>query len=131
MLQITDTATEQLKKTFAGLDTREDVCLRLSETQEGLRIVLDQRRPGDATVKNDDEALLVIDAATAGRLNGRTMDFDESTRQLVFTCLNPRVPETPTAGAGGSWLPGTSWPVGERPNSEVHGGAKCWSYHGS
>lgn len=60
MLQITGTATEQLKKTLADLDTHEDVCLRLSETQEGLRIVLNQRRSGDATVKND-EALLVID----------------------------------------------------------------------
>jgi len=85
MLQITDTATEQLKKTLADLDTREDVCLRLSETREGLGITLDQRRPGDATVKNGDEALLVMDAATAGRLDGRTMDFDERTRQLVFT----------------------------------------------
>jgi Fe-S cluster assembly iron-binding protein IscA len=85
MLQVTDSAAEELRKTLADLDTREDVYLRLSETQEGLRIVLDQQRPGDATVKNGDEALLVVDSATAGRLNGRTIDFNEDTRQLVFT----------------------------------------------
>lgn len=85
MLQITDTAAEHLREVLADLDTREDVCLRLSNTQEGLKVVLDQQRPGDATVKNGDEALLVMDAATAGRLDDRTMDFNESTQQLVFT----------------------------------------------
>jgi len=85
MLQVTDTAAEHLRKVLADLDTRDDVCLRLSETQEGLRVVLDQQRPGDAIVKKGDEALLVMDAATADRLDGRTMDFGESTRQLVFT----------------------------------------------
>ena len=85
MLQVTDTAAEHLRKVLADLDTRDDVCLRLSETQEGARVVLDQQRPGDAIVKKGDEALLVMDAATADRLDGRTVDLGESTRQLVFT----------------------------------------------
>jgi Fe-S cluster assembly iron-binding protein IscA len=85
MLQITDAAAEQLSEVLADLDTREDVCLRISETQEGIRMVLDQQRPGDATIKNDDETLLVMDAVIADRLDGRTMDFNERTAQLVFT----------------------------------------------
>ena len=85
MLHVTDTAAEHLRRVLADLDTRDDVCLRLSETPDGLRVVLDQQRPGDAIVKKGDEALLVMDAATADRLDGRTMSFAESTRQLVFS----------------------------------------------
>ena len=59
--------------------------IRLGETQEGLIMVLDKQRPGDTTVKYDDEVLLVIDAVTVDRLEGRTMDFDDSSEQLVFT----------------------------------------------
>ncbi len=85
MFEITDTAAQRLRKVLADVNAREEVCLRLGETQEGLRMVLDQQRPGDVAVTRDEEVLLVIDAATAGRLDGRTMDFDESTEQLVVS----------------------------------------------
>ena len=49
MLQITDTAAKELKRALADLDTREDVCLRLGETQEGLR-----DRPGSAATGRRD-----------------------------------------------------------------------------
>jgi len=44
-----------------------------------------QPRPGDTTVKVGDDVLLVVDAATAGRLDGSELDLDESTERLVFT----------------------------------------------
>jgi len=47
--------------------------------------VVDQERPGDSTIKYGDEVLLVIDATSAGRFEGHTMDFNEVTRQLVLT----------------------------------------------
>ena len=85
MFDVTDTAARQLKKVLAELRACDDVRLRLGETQGELKMLLDQERPGDTAVKHGDEVLLVIDAATAGRLDGRTMDFDESSQQLVFT----------------------------------------------
>ena len=85
MLQITETAAKRLKSVLATLDTRNDVCLRLGETKLGLGLVLDQQRPSDLTVEDGGETLLVIDAATARRLDGRTMDFDESSQQIAFT----------------------------------------------
>jgi Fe-S cluster assembly iron-binding protein IscA len=85
MFQITDTAATHLRNVLADFDTRDDVCLRLAETQRGLGMVLDQRRPGDRTVRHADELLLVFDATTAERLDGQTMDFNESTEQLVFS----------------------------------------------
>lgn len=85
MLTITDSAAQRLSKVLAEIDARDDVCLRLGETQEGLKMVLDQQRPGDETVKCGDDVVLVIDAATAGRLDGRTMDYNASTEQLTFS----------------------------------------------
>jgi Fe-S cluster assembly iron-binding protein IscA len=85
MLQITDSAAEQLKKALAETDNEDNMCLRLGETQDGLRLVFDQQRPGDTTVKKEDETLLVMDTATANRFDDRTMDFDDRTEQLVFT----------------------------------------------
>ena len=85
MLQITDSAAKRLKKVLAEYDTREDICLRLGETREGLGLAVDRPRPDDTAVTYDDEVLLVMNATTAGQLDGHTMDFDESTKQLVFT----------------------------------------------
>jgi Fe-S cluster assembly iron-binding protein IscA len=53
-------------------------------TEEGVKMTVDQERDGDTTVKYADEVLLVIDAASAPLFEGHTMDFNETTRQLVF-----------------------------------------------
>ncbi len=85
MLQLTGRAAKRLKKALTDLDSQEDTCFRLGVTQEGVKMVLDQERPGDTTVKYEDEVLVVMDPASAGRFEGRTMDFNETTEQLVFT----------------------------------------------
>lgn len=85
MLKITDDAAKRLSKVLAEIDASDETCLRLGETQEGLKMVLDQQRPGDETVQYDEDVVLVIDAVTAGRLDGRTMDFNASTEQLTFS----------------------------------------------
>ena len=85
MLQLTDKAAAQLKSALSGLDLEEGACFRLGLTQEGPKIVVDQERDGDTAVKYGDEVLLVIDVTSAGRFEGHTMDFNEATKQLVFT----------------------------------------------
>ena len=85
MFQVTDKAAVRLKSALSELHPDEDACFRLSVTQEGVKIVVDQERPDDTAVKYGDEVLLVIDAKSAGRFEGHTMDFDEAAKQLVFT----------------------------------------------
>ena len=85
MLQITDRAAQRLKTTLSELELDENACFRLGVTQEGVKIVIDQERPGDTTVNYEGEVLLVMDPASADRFYGRTMDYDEEAAQLVFT----------------------------------------------
>jgi len=85
MLQVTDKAAARLKSALSELHPDEDACFRLGVTEEGVKLVIDQERPGDSTVKYGDEVLLVIDGTSAGRFEGHTMDFDETAKQLVFT----------------------------------------------
>lgn len=85
MFHVTERAAERLRTVIAELDIHGGICLRLGETQEGPKMVRAQPRPGDTTVKVGDDVLLVVDAATAGRLDGSELDLDESTERLVFT----------------------------------------------
>ena len=85
MLELTDSVADRLKSALSGLDLDEGACFRLSVTQEGVKIVVDQERPGDTIVKYGDDVLVVMDATSADRFDGHTMDFNEDTKQLVFT----------------------------------------------
>ena len=85
MLQLTDKAAVCLKSALSELDLDEDVCFRLGLTEEGVKLAVDQERPGDTNVKYRNEVLLVIDPTSADRFEGHTMDFDEATKQLIFT----------------------------------------------
>jgi Fe-S cluster assembly iron-binding protein IscA len=85
MFQLTDKAAVHLKSTLVGLDLIEAACFRMGVTEEGVKLVVDQEREGDTTIKYDDEVLVVIDAMAADRLDGHTMDLDEATEQLVVT----------------------------------------------
>lgn len=85
MLQLTDKAAVRLKSALSELHPDEDVCFRLGMAEEEVKLVVDQERPGDTTVKYGDDVLLVMDAISAGRFEGHTMDFNEATKQLVLT----------------------------------------------
>jgi len=54
-------------------------------TREGVNIVVDQQRPGDTTIKQADEVVPVMDKVTADRLDGHTINSNETTERLVFT----------------------------------------------
>ena len=85
MFQLTDKAAVHLKSALSELDLDEDACFRLGVIEEGVRLAVDQERPGDTAVKYGDDVLLAVDATSAGHLDGHTMDFNEAAKQLVFT----------------------------------------------
>lgn len=83
MFQVTERAGEQLKRIISQQNMEENACLRIGATEEGLRMIVDQERLGDKWVEHDGESLLLMDSATADRLCGRRMDYDETTEQMV------------------------------------------------
>ena len=85
MLQVTDRAAARLKSALSELVLDQGACFRLGVTEEGVKLAIDQERPGDTTVKYGDDVLLVMDGTSAGRFEGHTMDFDEVAKELVFT----------------------------------------------
>ncbi len=85
MFQVTGRAAAELRRVLAGLDAREAAYLRLRVTEQGMGVILDQQRSGDQAIRDGDDVLLLVDETTASRLSNRTMDFDESNEQLVFT----------------------------------------------
>jgi len=85
MLQLTDKVAVRLKSALSELHPDEGACFRLGLAENEVKITVDQERPGDTAVKYGDEVLVVMDAVSAGRFDGHTMDFDEAAKQLVFT----------------------------------------------
>ena len=85
MLQITDTVAQRLKTALSELDVDQDACFRIGATTEGVKIAVDQERPGDTTVMNEGEVLIVMDTVTSDRLYDRKMEYDKTLQQLVFT----------------------------------------------
>lgn len=84
MVQLTDEAAVRLKSALSRVAPNEDACFRLGATEEGMKIVVDQQRAGDATVEYGGEVLIVIDAASAARCEERTIAFDEVAKKLVM-----------------------------------------------
>ena len=85
MLQLTEKAAARLESTLAELELEQGDCFRLGLTEEGIKLAVDQERPGDATIEHGGSVLLVIDAVSAGQFEGHVMDFDEVARQLTFS----------------------------------------------
>ena len=85
MFQVTERAAEQLKRIISQRDATQNTCLRLGLTQEGLRMMADEERPGDRFLEHDGEPLFLMDSVTADLLFERKMDYDETAEQLVFT----------------------------------------------
>ena len=85
MLQLTERAAVRLKSALTELHPDERSCFRLGLTREGIKLVVDQERPGDEKVTFDEDVLLVIDSSSADHFEGHTMDFNETTKQLILT----------------------------------------------
>lgn len=83
MLEITDTAAEQLRAAIpeSGASERR---LRVLLRENCLEVIPDEPRPGDVTLDHEDEALLVMDRETADRLSGHKLVYDEKVARLVF-----------------------------------------------
>jgi Fe-S cluster assembly iron-binding protein IscA len=84
MLQLTDKAAARLKSALTELDLDEGACFRLRMTEEGVKMVVDHEHPDDSTIEHDGKVLVVIDAESAGRFEGRKMDFNEETERMTF-----------------------------------------------
>lgn len=87
MLEATPSAVSAIKQTLAQTDVPETHALRLTLGQQGLAIVPDEVRADDITIVQDDDdrPLMVTDQPVADRLDGRTIDFNATSSQLIVS----------------------------------------------
>jgi hypothetical protein len=69
---------------LAIADQLEEARVRLKVSEDQLSMAIDQERSGDTVVSYEQDALVVMDAATSDRLAGRTLDIDETRRRFVL-----------------------------------------------
>jgi hypothetical protein len=87
MIEATQSAAKVLKQMLAQVEPPESHCLRLTYGKDGPAIVPDAVRSDDVTIvqDDDDQPVMVADRPVADRLDGRTLDFNPTSSQLVMT----------------------------------------------
>jgi hypothetical protein len=87
MIEATQNAANVLRQMLAQVETPESHCLRLTYGKDGPAIVPDAVRSDDITIvqDDDDQPVMVVDPPVADRLDGRTLDFNPTSSQLVVS----------------------------------------------
>lgn len=85
MLQVTQPARERLRAELSDRFGRRSEFFRVFIRENCLEVIRDEVRPGDVTVRDEDDVLLVMDPATADWLSDRKIEYDETISRLVFT----------------------------------------------
>jgi hypothetical protein len=87
MFQATDRAVDVLRQMLAQVDKPETYSLRLTLGQDGPVIVPDEVGPSDVALvqDRDERPLMVANPPIAAQLDGRTLDFNSASSQLVVT----------------------------------------------
>ena len=84
MFQITDRAARVLQTALSKADVPESACYRIRVADNKVRVLVDEERPGDATVEHEGELLVVVDPAAGNLLYDRILDFGNNTFGLVL-----------------------------------------------
>jgi iron-sulfur cluster assembly accessory protein len=107
MINVTDNAVRQLKSLLETKAEPVGKGLRVQIAKGGCsglqyEMTLDKKRPGDAVVERDGVEFLV-DAESAGYLQGATLDFRDGLSSVGFQIVNPNASRT--CGCGTSFEP--------------------------
>jgi Fe-S cluster assembly iron-binding protein IscA len=84
MLEITESAAEQLRRQLSNVPEPDMPRVRLGVIKGTVKMAIDRERPGDTTVNHEGDALVVMDPATSHQLHQRKLDVDEATSALVL-----------------------------------------------
>lgn len=79
MLTITHAAGGYLSRMLADHAASENTAVRLVAGADGMKMALDQERPGDATFDHDGRRVLLLDEQAAQALSERTLDVQSTT----------------------------------------------------
>ncbi len=105
MINVTDNAVRQLKSLLSGeaQDSRKGLRVQIAKGGcSGLQyeMALDEKQSSDAVLERDGVQFL-IDAESAGFLNGATLDFRDGLTGTGFHIVNPNAART--CGCGTSF----------------------------
>ncbi len=79
MLNVTDKAVDVLADSLEASEATDQQSLRLTQNERGeYGLAIDEERDGDQVVKQEERAVLVLDADTAQALNGAVLDVVDS-----------------------------------------------------
>ena len=84
MFQITERVARRLRAALSKAGAAENACFRVGVKGDQVEIVVDQERPGDATIEHEGETLLVLDSTAGNRLDNRKLDFEGQSSDLVL-----------------------------------------------
>jgi iron-sulfur cluster assembly protein len=107
MIQVTDSAVQQLRSLLAAQPAQNGKGLRVQVVKGGCsgmqyEMSLDQLQEGDAVVRRE-EVSFFVDPESAGFLRDATLDFADGLTGAGFRIVNPNAART--CGCGTSFEP--------------------------
>ena len=87
MLQVTEGASQELKRILESVSREPEQFLRLVVDQAGgLRLALDSEREGDQVVENEGTKVMFIEPGIVEQMKGVTLDFKDTAEgaQLIL-----------------------------------------------
>lgn len=84
MLTVTPEACAHMAELIDRNNVPSPQTIRLVPGQQGLGLAPDEPRPGDATFEHDGRTVLAVEQSLAEKLDGRTLDVDESEGQTLL-----------------------------------------------
>jgi len=77
MFRVSDRAARQLKAALSESNKPPKACYRVTVGEDNAAIVVDERRPGDAVIKHEGKALVVLDPTAVNKLEDCELDFED------------------------------------------------------
>ncbi len=86
MVTVTCAAAEHMAYLLSEHQVRDDVVLRIKQTNRGLEMQPDKMRPGDETFDHNGKVVMVMDQQTSQFLGDKTIDLmtDDDGSQLIL-----------------------------------------------
>lgn len=84
MVSLSNDAGLYLKRALVGVEEPENACFRLSLTQKGPDLALDQVRAGDHEIEYEGDVVLTIEPSLEEAMGDRLIDYDVEKERLVL-----------------------------------------------
>ncbi len=78
MIAVTERAKQELKRMLSEKVDNPLAVLRLTESHEGMSLIVDVEMPGDKVVEHESSKILVVEEKLADSLQNVTLDIEDT-----------------------------------------------------